>query len=97
MKHWLYEAHNLAPVRPPRGLASYYLEKEVQVVVVGLDLDIGMKLSMSRIPYEGAPTVCQAAPLLITAPALPLLPQPHSCPAPFKHLTTMILRSVEHL
>ena len=62
----LYEAHNLAPVRPPRGLASYYLEKEVQVVVVGLDLDIGMKLSMRRIPYEGAPTVCQAAALLIT-------------------------------
>ena len=57
----LYEAHNLAPARPLRGLASYYLEKEVQVVVVGLDLDIGMKLSMRRIPYEGAPTVCEAA------------------------------------
>ena len=71
----LYEAHNLAPVRPPRGLASYYLEKEVQVVVVGLDLDIGMKLSMSRIPYEGAPTVCQAAPLLITGPRTPNLPR----------------------
>ena len=57
----LYAAHNLAPVRPLRGLASYYLKKEVQVVVVGLDLDIGMKLSMRRIPYEGAPTVCEAA------------------------------------
>ena len=52
----------MAPVRPLRGLASYYhLEKEVQVVVVGLDLDIGMKLSMRRIPYEGALTVCEAA------------------------------------
>ena len=30
------------------------IRKEVQVGVVGLDLDIGMKLSMRRIPYEGA-------------------------------------------
>ena len=43
--------------------------------VFDLDLDIAMKLSMSRIPYEGARAVCQAPPLLITAPDPPNLPR----------------------
>ena len=34
----------------------------MQVGVVGLDLDIGMKLSMSRIPYEGELFVRQQRP-----------------------------------
>ena len=38
------------------------IRKEVQVGVVGLDLDIGMKLSMSRIPYEGELFVRQQRP-----------------------------------
>ena len=37
-------------------------EEEVQVGVGGLDLDIGMKLSMSGIPYEGELFVRQHSP-----------------------------------
>ena len=36
------------------GESRLIIWKEVQVGVAGLDLDIGMKLSMRRIPYEGA-------------------------------------------
>ena len=51
--------------------------KKVQFSFVGdLDLDIAaaMKLSMSRIPYEGAGTVCEAGPLLIICTPRPTKP-----------------------
>ena len=67
----------------------------MQVGVVGLDLDIGMKLSMRRIPYEGELFVRQQA-LLITRSSC--TPARDTAVQPFKHLSAMIiLKAVGHL
>ena len=73
------------------GESRLIIWKEVQVGVVGLDLDIGMKLSMSRIPYEGARAVCEAA-----ENSLRLLHcRRDTAVQPFKHLSMMIQTSQE--
>ena len=68
-------------------------EEEVQVGVGGLDLDIGMKLSMSGIPYEGELFVRQHSPHYdsCTAVETQLSLLFHHSSAASQHMATMVV------
>ena len=67
--------------------------EEVQVGVGGLDLDIGMKLSMSGIPYEGELFVRQHSPHYdsCTAVETQLSLLFHYSSAASQHMATMVV------